>query len=110
GHISLSQIKKSAGALKGRGMAITGLILGYLWIAFWILVSIVLPVFTSAANDRAHAARSLSNAKQIVMACQLYAIDNEGNFPPSLDALFPQYLTDKAILNSPFATDKNEAS
>jgi hypothetical protein len=30
GHISLSQIKKSAGRLKGEGLAIAGLIFGYL--------------------------------------------------------------------------------
>jgi hypothetical protein len=33
GHLSLSDIKKSAGRLKGQGMAIAGLVLGYLGIA-----------------------------------------------------------------------------
>jgi hypothetical protein len=29
GHLSLSEIRKSAGRLKGEGMAIAGLVLGY---------------------------------------------------------------------------------
>lgn len=33
GHISLSEIRKSAGRLKGEGMAIAGLVLGYLGLA-----------------------------------------------------------------------------
>jgi len=33
GHLALSEIRKSAGRLKGQGIAIAGLVLGYLWIA-----------------------------------------------------------------------------
>lgn len=41
GHVSLSQIKKSAGRLGGRGLAIAGLVLGYLGIAMIPLILIV---------------------------------------------------------------------
>jgi type II secretory pathway pseudopilin PulG len=41
GHVSLSQIKKSAGRLGGRGMAIVGLVLGYLGIAIIPLILII---------------------------------------------------------------------
>jgi hypothetical protein len=41
GHVSLSQIKKSAGRLGGRGLAITGLVLGYLGIAMIPLILII---------------------------------------------------------------------
>lgn len=47
GHISLSEIKKSAGRLKGEGLAIAGLILGYLGIVaipfILIVVAIAIP-------------------------------------------------------------------
>src|SRR5205823_14978879 len=33
GHVALSQIKRSVGTLGGRGMAIAGLVLGYLGLA-----------------------------------------------------------------------------
>jgi len=42
GHLSLSDIKRSAGALAGRGMAIAGLVLGYAGLA-------VLPILIIAA-------------------------------------------------------------
>jgi type IV pilus assembly protein PilA len=41
GHVSLSQIKKSAGRLGGKGLAITGLVLGYLGIAMIPLILII---------------------------------------------------------------------
>ena len=53
GHISLSQIKKTGE--NGRGLALTGTILGYvfslLWIIFWV-VTIILPLvlFGSAVS------------------------------------------------------------
>ena len=47
GHISRSEIRKSAGRLKGSGMALAGLILGYLGIAiiplFLIIAAIAIP-------------------------------------------------------------------
>ena len=51
GHVSLSQIKKSNGAQGGRGMAIAGLVLGYLSIVPWILILIVTIVGTSASTE-----------------------------------------------------------
>ncbi len=47
GHISLSEIKKSAGRLKGRGLAIVGLVIGYGGVAFvpflLIIAAIAIP-------------------------------------------------------------------
>jgi len=45
GHLSLSNIRKSMGRLQGNGMATTGLIMGYIGIAFGLLIvpAIVIP-------------------------------------------------------------------
>jgi type IV pilus assembly protein PilA len=47
GHLALSQIRKSAGRLKGEGIAMAGLVLGYIWIAgipvFLIIAAIAIP-------------------------------------------------------------------
>ena len=44
GHVARAQIRKSAGAQKGAGLALAGLILGYLWLGFILfLVFVVLP-------------------------------------------------------------------
>jgi type IV pilus assembly protein PilA len=41
GHISLSKIKKSMGRLKGEGMALAGLILGYISLPFILIVAAI---------------------------------------------------------------------
>ena len=45
--------------------------------------------------------KSLINAKALGHACRQYALDHQGDFPPSLDALFPTYLKDRSVLASP---------
>lgn len=37
GHVAINQIKRSNGSQTGRGMAIAGLILGYIWLALVLL-------------------------------------------------------------------------
>jgi hypothetical protein len=50
GHLSLSEIRKSAGRLTGRGLAIAGLVLGYLGVA----VTVALILATISFWRRAH--------------------------------------------------------
>jgi prepilin-type N-terminal cleavage/methylation domain-containing protein len=45
-----------------------------------ILASIAAPVFNSVQR-KAQQTKALSNAKQIGLACKLYALDEDGNFP-----------------------------
>lgn len=45
-----------------------------------VLASIALPVFTSV-QERGSQTKDLSNAKQIALACKLYATDNDGKYP-----------------------------
>jgi prepilin-type N-terminal cleavage/methylation domain-containing protein len=45
-----------------------------------VLASIALPVFTSV-QERGFQTKDLSNAKQIGLACKLYAGDHDGTFP-----------------------------
>lgn len=65
GHLSLSEIRKSAGRLKGDGMAVAGLVLGYVGIAFipfiLIIAAIAIPNLLRArmAANEASAVGSL---------------------------------------------------
>jgi len=72
GHIALSQIKKSSGRMGGRGMAIAGLVLGYLGIAMIPLILIIAAIAIPnllrariAANESsaAHAIREIDTAQ-----------------------------------------------
>jgi type IV pilus assembly protein PilA len=76
GHISLSQIGKSAGRLKGRGLAIAGLVLGYLGLAvipfIIILAAIAIPNLLRA-KIAANEASAVGNVRNIVSAEISYA-------------------------------------
>lgn len=72
GHISLSEIRKSAGRLKGEGLAIAGLVLGYLGVIaipfFLIIAAIAIPNLLRAkiaANESSalHSIRMLETAE-----------------------------------------------
>ena len=79
-----------------------------------ILAGIALPVFGNV-KTRGDQTKALSNAKQIGLACKVYAVDNNGNFPNYTDVaaktpatssstsnqilqtLLPDYLPEKSI-------------
>jgi len=90
GHLSLSDIRKAAGRLTGRGIAIAGLVLGYLWIVFipfmLIIAAIAIPNLLRArmAANQSSAAASL---RTIDSAALQYSLDYGNGFPTSLEAL-----------------------
>ncbi|HWB60892.1 MAG TPA: DUF4190 domain-containing protein [Chthoniobacteraceae bacterium] len=102
GHVALSKIKRAGGALGGKGMAITGLVTGYGFSTFYIaiLAGIALPVF-AAVREKGLEVKSITNVRQIVVACKLYAVDNGGKFPDNVDQLYPTYLKDQNLLIDP---------
>ena len=50
GHMALSEIKKSGNILQGRGMAIAGLILGYLEIAFMVVYILIIAIASASGG------------------------------------------------------------
>lgn len=80
GHISLSQIKKSAGRLGGRGMAIAGLVLGYLGIA---MIPIVLIIAAIAIPNllRARIAANESSAAQSIRIINNAQVSYQVTYP-----------------------------
>lgn len=91
GHLGLSDIKKSAGRLKGEGMAIAGLILGYLWIAsvpvILIIAAIAIPNLLRA-RMAANESSALAGITTIVTSEVSYAVSHpEEGFTCSLSAL-----------------------
>jgi len=105
GHIARGNIRKSSGTLSGDGMALAGLIMGYLGFAFIglaIFAGMALPVF-GEVQLRGNEVKSLANAKQIQIACRLYAMDHQDHFPAKLDELVPKYLPDRSTFSSPLS-------
>lgn len=90
GHISRSEIAKSGGRLKGAGMALTGLILGYMSVTapvILIVAAIAIPNLLSARRS-ANEASAIGSMRTIVVAQAQYQAEY-AKYSPSLTALGP---------------------
>ena len=79
GHLSLSRIKQSAGALLGRGLAVGGLVTGYIGIVLAFVyipffLAIAIPNFQKARTTSMHNA-CINNLRQIDAAKQEWALE-----------------------------------
>jgi len=62
GHLALSEIKRSAGRLKGQGLAIAGLVLGYGWVVFALPLILIIAAIAIPNLLRARMAANESSA------------------------------------------------
>ena len=108
GHMSLSRIKSSAGALGGKGMAIAGLIMGYFGfclIGIAMLAALAIPAFNSVQRQ-GNQMKLVVNAKQILLATKQYAASHNGNLPPDIETLYSEgILDDRRLLEFPGTTN-----
>jgi hypothetical protein len=109
GHLALGKIKKSGGVLQGRGLAITGLILGYVFtVLSVIMIMLVYNGFKTAMNS-AKIVQERSAIMQIEMAVQNFydeygTLPNEGTSDTTFDSdkdteMFEALLGDDKMLN-----------
>ena len=76
GHLALSEIKKSAGRLKGEGLAIAGLVMGYLGIVaipFILIVAAIAIPNLLRAKISANEASAVGSARTLIAAEVNYA-------------------------------------
>jgi type IV pilus assembly protein PilA len=89
GHLSLSEIRNSAGRIGGRGIATTGLVLGYLGltiIPIMIVAAIAIPNLLRA-RMAANEASAVGSLRSVNTAAMVYASKFENGFPSSLEVL-----------------------
>jgi len=88
GHLSLSDINKSAGRLTGRGIATTGLVLGYFGvlglIPFILIIAAIAIPNLIRARTAANEASAAASLRTISSAASLYSATYSNGFPPSL--------------------------
>jgi len=93
GHLALSDIKKRAGHLKGNGLAIAGMVMGYAQIVLLpvilIIAAIAIPNLLRA-RMAANEASTVASLRTYNSAMVIYAIQcpNVG-YPPSVQSLGP---------------------
>tara|TARA_B100000900_G_scaffold353060_1_gene320995 strand:- start:282 stop:890 length:609 start_codon:yes stop_codon:yes gene_type:complete len=97
GHISLGKIRRSNGTLKGRGMALTGTILGYAFIVVTILVlTASLLLFKSGFDSTSRLIQTEGRIQSINSALITYR-HRAGHYPSQaqgLEALVTRPTTD----------------
>jgi len=104
GHLGLSEIRRSAGRLKGEGIAIAGLVLGYLWIAgipiVLILAAIAIPNLRRRAPIAANEVSAIAAVRTITAAETSYAAahTSEG-YTCSLSSLQQTGLISRRVAN-----------
>lgn len=91
GHISLSNIKKSGGRLKGEGIALAGLIMGYISLVaipfILIIAAIAIPNLLRARTS-ANEASAVGSIRTINVAEVTYAASNpQAGFSANLEVL-----------------------
>jgi hypothetical protein len=94
GHMALSRIKSSGGALLGRGMAISGLVTGYIGVAWAIIFiplmfAIAVPNFIKA-REKAQENICINNLRDIAAAKEKWVSDGHQattNIPTATDLL-----------------------
>ena len=96
GHISRSDIRKSAGRLKGEGLALAGLIMGYISLAIIPLILIAATILIPSlirSRQAAHEAAAIATLWSISTAEETYKSTSRGRFGQMTD------LIDKDLLD-----------
>jgi hypothetical protein len=98
GHIALNRIRREPHRHGGSGMAIAGLVLGYMSILFIpILAGLMLPALAKA-KSKAQRISCVSNLKQVALGARMYANDNKEVFPVSFQAMSNDLITPKILV------------
>jgi hypothetical protein len=95
GHMASGRIKRSGGLLTGRGLAVAGLITGYISIGFTLflvpmVLAVAIPNFVKA-RETAQRNSCINNLRQLQSAMQVAAQSNkkQPTDPVTLDDLMP---------------------
>lgn len=107
GHLAYSRIRRSTGALSGQGLALAGLITGYIGIALAVLsipmmLAIAVPNFTRA-RQAAQVNLCINNLRMIDSAKQTCALEKKltAEDTPTADDLKPYLRQDFKTLRCP---------
>src|SRR3954463_9869978 len=83
GIISLRQIRKSNGRLKGEGLAIAGLVVSAFMLFIPFTAALLLPALAKA-KGKAQEIQCMNNMKQVGLGLMMWSRDNGDKFPPDL--------------------------
>jgi len=105
GIMALSRINRSAGRLRGKGLATAGIVTSsVVFVMFFVIAVLAAMLMPALARARLEArkAASKNNLHQIGLGIAMYSADNREQYPPDLGALIEQqYLGSRDVLLDP---------
>jgi hypothetical protein len=117
GHLAGILINRSNGRWTGRGLVITGLVLGYVVIVIHILPGVLIWPAIRDMPDKFDREVCRAQLAQIGLACRRYAYDNGGMYPDRWSRLCPKYVkgaemfrcaTDQIVILRAPGSEKND--
>lgn len=113
GVVALIHISNSRGRLTGKGLAISGIVVGVLFTL--LLPAILLPAL-ARAREAARRASCQNNLMQMGLVCKMYANESKGMYYPELSSepgnlmfsardVYPEFLSDPSTLICPSDSD-----
>lgn len=105
GIMGLVKIGKAPAELKGKALAIVGIVLSSLGILGTPIVAAILVPALAHTSERANLVRSQANLQMIQTSIELYSFENEGNIPPDLMTLVEAEGILEDLLRSPMAPE-----
>ena len=73
----------------------------------FLAIALINPMQSNLSRTRA--VRESSSVKILLHGCLAYAADNEGNYPPRLSALYPDYIDIKPLFKGRDGNGKNKS-
>ncbi|HTD66520.1 MAG TPA: DUF4190 domain-containing protein [Candidatus Limnocylindria bacterium] len=103
GHIARRRAKRQPEIYGGAGMALAGLILGYLSILTTIalvavLAAIILPAMAKAKGSFGQSSFCVNNLKQVGLAARIWSNDHNEKFPPDFLSMSNELVTPLVLI------------
>jgi hypothetical protein len=101
GHIAHNRSRKEPQRFGGGGLAVAGLVLGYLSVALIpviaVLAGLLLPALAKA-KEKAQRINCVSNLKQVGLAARMWSNDHNGRFPPDFISMSNELYSPKILV------------
>jgi len=93
GHIARGRARRHPMTYGGAGMALAGLILGYVSLAMVPITAALLLPALAKAKSRAQTVNCVSNLKQIALGARMWSADHNDTFPPNFSSMSNQLIS-----------------
>lgn len=102
GHIARGRARRQPDVYGGAGLALAGLVMGYIGTALTVVLlavmaGLLLPAI-AAGRSKAQSVQCINNMKQIGLAARMWSLDHKEVFPPDFITMSNELFTPKILV------------